>query len=664
MAFIDKPLFLLLFLILSSMHFVVSLGLTDAEILLKFKGSLSNASALVSWSDNTNPCTGDVSNWNGVICLKSSVRGLQLEKMGLTGKIDVETLKGLSDLRTLSFMNNGFDGPMPELKKLRSLRAIFLSNNHFSGEIPSDAFEGMCFLKKVHLAENEFTGAIPSSLATLPKLLELRLEGNKFTGKLPNFSESNFESFDVSNNELEGPIPTTLRKMDSKSFSGNKDLCGQPLSHCSAINTTTTISTSSDTSTSNFNTNSDSNGESNSKKPPLASIVGVGIVLAVALAAIVAAAFILLQRRKRTSESIEAPPPPSNHQKKTGSKELDQSQGGSSSEQPLTGGKKAEITKLSFVRNDRERFDLPDLLKASAEILGGGCFGSSYKAALSTGPVMVVKRFKQMNNVGKEEFHEHMRRLGRLRHPNLLPLVAYYYRKEEKLLVTDYIENGSLACHLHGQPSMDWATRLKVAKGVAKGLSYLYRELPSIIAAHGHLKSSNILLNQSYEPLLADYGLVPVINQEDAQELMVAYKSPEYLQLGRITKKTDVWSLGILIVELLTGKFPANFRPQGITTEEHLASWLNAVPQEQWKNQVIDKEISGTKNSECEMLKLLKIGMTCCEGDMEKRLDLKEAVKRINEVKEKDSDEDFYSSYASKGDVKSTTEMSDDFTLS
>ena len=106
--------------------------------------------------------------------------------------------------------------------------------------------------------------------------------------------------------------------------------------------------------------------------------------------------------------------------------------------------------KLTFVRDDREKFDLQELLKASAEILGSGCFSSSYKAALLNGPLIVVKRFKQMNNVGREEFQEHMRRIGRLKHPNLLPLVAYYYRKEEKLLVTDYIQNGSLAVRLHG----------------------------------------------------------------------------------------------------------------------------------------------------------------------------------------------------------------------
>lgn len=102
------------------------------------------------------------------------------------------------------------------------------------------------------------------------------------------------------------------------------------------------------------------------------------------------------------------------------------------------------------MRDDRERFDLTELLKSTADVLGSGGFGSSHKAALSVGPSMVVKRHKKMDNVGKEEFTEHMKSLGRLRHENVLPLVACQYRREEKLLVYDFMENGSLAVHLHG----------------------------------------------------------------------------------------------------------------------------------------------------------------------------------------------------------------------
>ena len=93
--------------------------------------------------------------------------------------------------------------------------------------------------------------------------------------------------------------------------------------------------------------------------------------------------------------------------------------------------RKGESGKLYFVRNESVRFDLQDLLRASAEVLGSGSFGSSYKAVLLSGPTMVVKRFRQMNNIGKEEFHDHMRSLGRLSHPNLLPLMDFTIPKKK-----------------------------------------------------------------------------------------------------------------------------------------------------------------------------------------------------------------------------------------
>lgn len=217
-----------------------------------------------------------------------------------------------------------------------------------------------------------------------------------------------------------------------------------------------------------------------------------------------------------------------------------------------------------------------------------------------------------------------------------------------------------------GEPSLDWPTRLKIVKGTAKALEYLYKEMPSLIAPHGHLKSSNVLLSETLEPKLNDYGLVPVINQDLAPDIMVAYKSPEYLEHGRITKKTDVWSLGILILEILTGKFPANF-VQGRGSEGSLADWVESVVPEEWSSEVFDPEMEQIRSSEGEMVKLLKIALACCEVDVEKRWDLKEAVERIQEVKERDNDEDFYSSYASEADMKSSKSskaLSDEFNFS
>ncbi|KAK4483737.1 hypothetical protein RD792_010939 [Penstemon davidsonii] len=628
------------------LHFIVSSTQSDKEILLKFKESLKNTGALSLWDNNNNkpPCEGDYEIWNGVLCEKGSVWGLQLENMGLGGVIDVDTLVGLKNLRAISFMNNNFDGKLPDLTKLGALRSIYLTSNQFSGEIPGDMFSALIGLKKIYLGNNKFSGPIPGSLASLPKLKELEMENNQFEGGIPDFSKEHLKVFNVSNNRLEGQIPTSLSHIDASAFSGNKDLCGAPLKSCTSPSK---VSTS--------------------------TIIILSILVAAALAALVAVVIILRRRKNQ-------PPDYSADRKAIASTDLDKmEQGGqttasSASSSPDHMSKKSEQSvKLTFLQEDmRDKFDMSDLLKASAEILGSGVFGSTYKAALNEGTVMVVKRFRHMNNVSREEFNEHMRRLGRLNHQNVLSIVGFYYRKEEKLLVTNFAHNGSLAVHLHGNksrglPSPDWPTRLKIIKGVAKGLKYLYIELPSLTAPHGHLKSSNVLLDKSFNPLLTDYGLVPVTNQEHAQQHMISYKSPEYKQNGRITKKTDIWSLGILILEILTGRFPSNFLQEGRGGDTDIVTWVESIMRDDDDShvEVFDGDMKGIlKSCEGEMMKLLRIGLKCCVADVDRRMDVKDVLEKIEEIKERDNGEDeFYSSYASEGDMRSSRGLSDDFNV-
>ncbi|KAF3446484.1 hypothetical protein FNV43_RR11663 [Rhamnella rubrinervis] len=623
--------YLLVFLMAASM---ISAD-TNEEILVRFRKYLSNDTALHNWDSSVALCNGHGSEWSGVVCVNGSFYGLKLEKMGLTGMIDVDTLAELSTLRSFSVMNNNFGGPIPEVRKLHGLRALFLSDNQFAGEIKEDAFKGMRFLKKVHLARNEFNGKVPNSLAALTRIMELDLRGNQFVGRIPRFRETeDWKVFNVSNNRFQGPIPSTLSNADPSSFAGNKDLCGKPLGPC----------------------------KSSSKK----RIIIISILVALVVILAIIATFIFIRARKD-----------SNSESKLGDKTKsgkafgytdgeevdDQSESEHYSKYKTSTAGNGELT---FVRNDRERFELEDLLRASAEVLGSGSFGSSYKAVLLNGPAMVVKRFRRMNNLGKEEFHEHMTMLGSLSHPNLHPVVAYYYRKEEKLLVSDYVTNGSLARHLHGrktpgQAGLDWSTRLNIIKGVARGLAYLYTELPGLSLPHGHLKSSNVLLDRNYNPLLTEYALVPVINRDHAQQFMAAYKSPEYTQFDKTTNKSDVWSLGILILEMLTGKFPENYLKAGKRSGNNsdLATWVNSVVREEWTGEVFDKDMNDTKNGEGELLKLLRIGLCCSEARVELRWDMREALERIEELKERETDEE-YSSYASDWDVYSSRAMTDD----
>ncbi|XP_039037553.1 pollen receptor-like kinase 4 [Hibiscus syriacus] len=588
---------------------MVSSGDKDSEILLEIRDSLANHSSLSNWNASTSPCNGDKANWIGVICSRGKIWGLQFENMGLQGDVNVEILEALPTLRTLSLMNNDFEGAMFDVRKLGALKALYLSNNRFTGEIPDDAFKGMRWLKKVVLANNDFTGKIPSSITMLPRLLMLRLEGNQFGGRIPDFKQSpKVASF--ANNRLEGPIPASLSHLGATMFSGNKNLCGKPLQECrwsgpmeSPIFTSTP--------------------DPEDKAPPHAFTLAL-ILTCLVLVLLIIPALVLIYLSRRTQ----------NPQASQGTNAVESK------------GKKAvrslEHGKLTFLKDTSQRFDLQDLLRASAEVLGSGNFAASYKVVMHDGPV-AVKRHKQMNNEGKEVFDEHMRRLGRLNHQNLLPLAAYHYMKDEKLLVSNYMQNGSLATHLHGnnKPSLDWESRVKIIKGVARGLSYLYKELPTLMLPHGNLKSSNVLLDDIFNPLLCDYGLAPMVNQEQIHLFMAAYKSPEFSLKGRISKKTDVWCFGILILELVTGKFPENYLNPNYDTQTSLVTWVTDMVMEKKMDQVFDKGIKGTKDKRIGLINLLNIGLSCCHEDLSVRPELKQVVQEIEQL---DDHHDFPSS--------------------
>ncbi|CAA0808770.1 Pollen receptor-like kinase 1 [Striga hermonthica] len=622
------------------------------QALLKFKSSLVNEDpALANWGSSAAPCSGDRPNWTGILCFNGYVWGLQLENMNLKGQIDVDSLTPLRFLRTLSFMNNSFEGVMPDWRKLGALKSLYLSNNQFSGRVPDDAFKGMTSLKKIYMANNRFTGPIPTSLES-PKLIELRLENNQFTGTIPSISSDNLKTLNVSNNELEGPIPRPLLNMDPSSFSGNKGLCGAkpPLQPCEPPipppDMEPPLVSPPEAGGANLN---GGNSPASSPSPVRIAIIVLSALLGLFLVVLL---FLVYRRSRKSSQTPrlgrELTPPALTHsasKKISVSNEVAAAQmggvsemkGGAEQQQQQQQGGGGAAGKLSFVRDDRQKFDLQDLMRASAEVLGSGNFGASYKAVLVDGEALVVKRFKQMNNVAKEDFHEHMRRLGRLKHPNLLPLVAYLYRKEEKLLVFEYVDNGSLFAHLHGKHSagLTWASRLKIIKGVAKGLNYLHTELPALNIPHGHLKSSNVLIDDDFNPKLMDYTLAPVVNPSQVHEILVAYKSPEYAKTARACKKTDVWCLGILILETLTGKLLAKYLSQGSGQySAELAGWVNAIAGEP-SALVFDKEMEiSDEGCRVQMEKLLQIGIACCQEDLDKRLDLEEALKQIEQVHE------------------------------
>ncbi|XP_057803977.1 probable inactive receptor kinase At2g26730 [Salvia miltiorrhiza] len=296
--------------------------------------------------------------------------------------------------------------------------------------------------------------------------------------------------------------------------------------------------------------------------------------------------------------------------------------------------------KLVFVGDGGEpEFNLDDLLRASAEGLGKGNFGSCYKAVMEIGQAVVVKRLLDLRPLSGEEFVRHVRAIAALNHPNLLPLLAYYHSKgEERLFLYRFATHGNLFNRLHGgrgtreRVLFRWSSRLAAARGVARALEHLHRHSRSeATAPHGNLKSSNVLLDENEEPLVCDYGLVPLAAPPVAAQRMVCYKTPEYQSRKSISKKSDVWSYGCLVFELLTGRIPAHSAPPG-TNGVDLCGWVNRAVREEWTAEIFDPEIVVNRGANQSMLRLMQIAMKCCDKLPENRPEMAQVVAEVDKV--------------------------------
>ncbi|XP_027068638.2 pollen receptor-like kinase 3 [Coffea arabica] len=608
-------LFLILFLS------PVSISLKDDEALFGFKDSLRNTAAIdSSWIKGTSPCAAG-KTWKGVVCHEETVQTLRLQGIGLSGDIDVEYLSKLENLRSLTLAYNNFSGQIPPFNKLGGLRALFLQGNQFSGEIPSDFFSQMGSLRKVWLAENKFSGNIPASLGQLQNLAELNLERNEFSGPVPLIDQNSLSNLSIANNKLEGEIPQSMSRFGAKSFEGNPGVCGTVLQKdCNQ--------TPPDDEMSPSGTDDDSEGSGT-------KWVILGVVVALLLMTIFFKAkqkedhFDVLAK-ENIDDIVEVRIPSSNRRSTSSRRGNDSFHSRKSSHH----GK--SVGDLVVVNDAKGTFGLQDLMKAAAEVLGNGGLGSAYKALMGNGVSVVVKRMREMNKLSKDAFDSEIRRLGNLRHQNILTPLAYHYRKDEKLLVSEFIPKGSLLYLLHGDrgtshAELNWPIRLKIVQGVAQGLGFLHSEFASYELPHGNLKSSNILLSSSYDPLLTDYAFFPLISNTQTAQSLFAYKSPEAILYQQLTPKSDVYCLGIIILEILTGKFPSQYlnNQKGGTD---LVQWVNSAIAESREVELIDPEIANATGSLAEMEKLLHLGAACTESEPDKRIDLREAIRRIEQI--------------------------------
>lgn len=180
---------------------------------------------------------------------------------------------------------------------------------------------------------------------------------------------------------------------------------------------------------------------------------------------------------------------------------------------------------------------------------------------------------------------------------------------------------------------LTWPNRLKIIKGMARGMGFLQSEFALYPLPHGNLKSSNVLIGSDYEPVLSDYAFHPLLNHTPTVQCMFAFKSPEAILNQKVSQKSDVYCMGIIILEILTGKYPSQYlnNQKGGTD---VVQWVKSALAEGRQKELIDPEISSSGGEESlkDMEKLLYIGSACTESEPDERIDLKEAIKRIEEI--------------------------------
>lgn len=218
---------------------------------------------------------------------------------------------------------------------------------------------------------------------------------------------------------------------------------------------------------------------------------------------------------------------------------------------------------------------------SDANLLGQGGFGYVHKGVLPNGKEVAVKSLKAGSGQGEREFQAEVEIISRVHHKHLVSLVGYCMTGSQRLLIYEFVPNQTLEFHLHGKgrPTMDWPTRLRIALGAAKGLAYLHEDChPKII--HRDIKAANILLDYKCEAKVADFGLAKLSNEVNTHistRVMgtFGYLAPEYAASGKLTDKSDVFSYGVMLLELITGRRPVD--PTHSYIDDSLVDWARPL---------------------------------------------------------------------------------------
>ncbi|KAL6526113.1 hypothetical protein OROHE_015637 [Orobanche hederae] len=271
---------------------------------------------------------------------------------------------------------------------------------------------------------------------------------------------------------------------------------------------------------------------------------------------------------------------------------------------------------------------------AQSNLLGQGGFGYVHKGVLPNGKEIAVKSLKANSGQGEREFQAEVDIISRVHHRHLVSLVGYCIAGSQRMLVYEFVPNGTLEYHLHGSgcPTMDWPTRLKIALGSAKGFAYLHEDChPRII--HRDIKAANILLDQNFEAKVADFGLAKLSSDNFTHvstRIMgtFGYLAPEYASSGKLTEKSDVYSFGIMLLELITGRRPIDIS----SDDDGLVDWARPTLVRATEGgsfeELVDPRL-GNNYDHQEMLRMVLSAAACIRHSARRRPKMSQIVRAL-----------------------------------
>ncbi|KAL8129210.1 hypothetical protein V2J09_018365 [Rumex salicifolius] len=629
----------------------------------------------------------------------SKIQTLSVAHNAFSGEVPA-SFAGMTSLRYLNFSGNALSGAMP--RGLGSGEILDLSSNLFIGSVPSDI--GGASLRYLNLSTNKLSGGLSPDLGKLwPENATVDLSSNNLTGQIPDAKALVGQKVDAfaGNSDLCGK-PLKDQCMIPSSLSAQPKVSG-PISPAIAVIPRTVESDN----TSSTSSATPLGGENHTGLRP-ATIVGITVA---DLAGIGLLGLLLMYLyRWRKSKAEETMPPPAKYETYGGGATKDSNNNNNNNNHQVSmhfsatpspaattgcccikGADKGAATmtdgrsssgsdsnegdedikdqetannstgggKLVMVDGETE-MEMEMLMKASAYILGTSGSSIVYKAVLQDGTAFAVRRLGEFGFSGerlkRENFEGQVRAVAKLRHPNVVRTRGFYWGSTEKLVISDFISNGSLAsisgynkngsspCHL----SLKF--RMKIARGLARGLNYIHEKK----LVHGNLKPSNILLNPEMEPIIGDLGINWIIHcgkgsrsgrqfgskrtigmgQHDvAQELSVTgspmgnpngptspYQPPELLKSIKDSPKWDVYSFGVILLELLTGK---------VFFDRELGQWTpgSGIEDKYWALRMADVAIrADVQGREEAMVGVFKLGFQCASMVPQKRPSMKEAM--------------------------------------